>query len=438
MIYHYDIRYSLAKLPVKTTLRLNFRKLVFVGRKENVSRKKPVIFAANHRNALLDALMLVYSSYHCKQVVFLARADIFKQKFVAWLLKGLRIIPVFRIRDGKENLERNDEVFKTAARVLKKNNPIALFPEGRHNPKQSLLPIQKAVPRIVLPTEASLGFELQSQIVPVAIYYCDVNDFPSDAYVTFGQPIEVSEYKTLYSESPNLAINQLRKDLETRLKSMVVDIWNDEFYDDYCLAIDWNGDRIAKEQFRGRKDDFLQASLHIVRGLDRLFELDPERFQQKIDELREAKQLLQENGLTSKDRVWKRPSKWNLFARFSSLLLTAPIALFGFVNGLFPLLINKKLKGLFKDKQFIPSARYVSGLFFVPIFALLQSLLLGGISGNWLLALGYLFVMPLTFYFAIRWQKRWKIACRDQKVHRFANYFPEEWERLSKLITFSL
>jgi len=135
---------------------------------------------------------------------------------------------------------------------------------------------------------------------------------------------------------------------------MVVDIWNDEFYDDYCLAIDWNGDRIAKEQFRGRKDDFLQASLHIVRELDRLFELDPERFQQKIDELREAKQLLQENGLTSKDRVWKRPSKWNLFARFSVLLLTVPIALFGFLNGLFPLLINKKLKGCSRTSSSSP------------------------------------------------------------------------------------
>jgi len=323
MIYHYDIRYSLAKLPVKTTLRLNFRKLVFIDRKENVSRKKPVIFAANHRNALLDALMLVYSSYHCKQVVFLARADIFKQKFVAWLLKGLRIIPVFRIRDGKENLERNDEVFKTAARVLKKNNPIALFPEGRHNPKQSLLPIQKAVPRIVLPTEASLGFELQSQIVPVAIYYRDVNDFPSDAYVTFGQPIEVSEYKTLYSESPNLAINQLRKDLETRLKSMVVDIWNDEF----TTTTAWRSTGTVTALQRNipwSKRRLPSASLHIVRELDRLFELDPERFQQKIDELREAKQLLQENGLTSKDRVWKRPSKWNLFAVFRYFSLPSP------------------------------------------------------------------------------------------------------------------
>ena len=174
MLYNYDFRYFLAKIPVKTVLRLNFRKLVFVGRKENVSKSRPVIFAPNHRNALLDALLLVYAGYHFKQVVFLARADIFKQKVVAWILKGMRIIPVFRIRDGKDNLEKNRDIFSNAARILKKGNPIALFPEGKHNPKQSLLPIQKAVPRIVLPTEASVKFELNSQIVPVSIYYREI------------------------------------------------------------------------------------------------------------------------------------------------------------------------------------------------------------------------------------------------------------------------
>jgi len=94
MIYRYDFRYTLVKLPIKAALRLNFRKLVFIGRKENVSREKPVIFAPNHRNALLDALLLVYASYHKKQIVFLARADIFKQQFIAWLLRGMRIMPV--------------------------------------------------------------------------------------------------------------------------------------------------------------------------------------------------------------------------------------------------------------------------------------------------------------------------------------------------------
>lgn len=433
MIYRYDFRYTLAKIPVNTVLRLNFRKMVFTGKKENVSKKRPVILAPNHRNALLDALLLVYSSYHAKQVVFLARADIFKQKFIAWLLKGMRIMPVFRIRDGKDNLDKNNEIFDNAARVLTKNSPLALFPEGRHNPKQSLLPIQKAVPRIVLPTEASLDFELRSQIVPVAIYYRDMAAFLTDVYVTFGEPIEVSEYRELYRENPGLAINKLRQELEKRLKSMVVDIRNDAYYDEYRLAIDWNGDRIAEERFSGRKDDFLQASLHIVRTLDGLFENETERFNKKINDFREANRVLEENGLTSKDRLWRPSTSGNLFTRFAALVLSAPLAFFGFINGIFPLLLNGKLKGLFKDKQFIPSARYASGLFFVPVFNLVQSLLLGGITGNWLLALGYFFVMPLAFYFYLRWREWWRLARRDQKVRRFAKQFPDKWKRLVEL-----
>jgi 1-acyl-sn-glycerol-3-phosphate acyltransferase len=303
MLYNYDFRYFLAKIPVKSALRLNFRKMVFTGRKENVSRKRPIIFAPNHRNALIDALLIVYAGYHTKQVVFLARADIFKQKFIAWILRGMRIVPVFRIRDGKDNLDKNRDIFKNAARILKKNNPIALFPEARHNPKQSLLPVQKAVPRIVLPTEASVDFELNSQIVPVSIYYRDISGFLSDVYVTFGTPIEVSEYKEMYAENPNLATNQMRQDLDERLRSMVVNIWNDEYYDEYKNAIDWNGDRIANEMFAERKDDFMQASLYIVRKLDDLFENNRPEFDKKIENFREAFKIIKEHQLNTKDNL---------------------------------------------------------------------------------------------------------------------------------------
>ncbi|MEN6588686.1 MAG: 1-acyl-sn-glycerol-3-phosphate acyltransferase [Proteiniphilum sp.] len=434
MIYRYDFRYALVKLPIKTALRLNFRKLVFVGRKENVSRVKPVIFAPNHRNALLDALLLVYTSYHKKQIVFLARADIFKQQFVAWLLRGMRIMPVFRMRDGKDSLDKNNEIFRNAARILKKKNPLALFPEGRHNPKQSLLPIQKAVPRIVLPTEASLDFQLHSQIVPVAIYYRDISDFLTDVYVTFGTPIEVSEYKDLYYENPGHAVNRLRQDMEKSLQSMVVNIRNDAFYDEYLHAIDWDGDKIAGEKFSERKDGYLQASLHIVRVLDDLYENNPAAFDTKISGFREARNILKSHGLTTKDRVWKPSNKGNLFARFSGLILSAPVAFFGFLNAIFPLLINKKLRGLFEDKQFIPSVRYATGLLFVPIFDVIQSLIVGAVTKNWLLALGYFILMPLTFYFALYWRKWWKTALRDCKVRRFAKQFPDIWKKVLKLI----
>ncbi|MDR0332873.1 MAG: 1-acyl-sn-glycerol-3-phosphate acyltransferase [Dysgonamonadaceae bacterium] len=419
MIYNYDPRYTIAQFFTSIALRLNFRKFVFVGKRENVSKKKPVIFAPNHRNALIDALLFVYSGYWNKQVVFLARADIFKQKFIAWILRGLRILPVYRIRDGKDNLEKNTEIFENAGRILKKNNPIALFPEARHNPKQSLLPIQKAVPRIVLPTEAQYDFSLNSQIVPVAIYYRDMFAFLSDAYVRYGTPIEVSKYKNIYAENPHLAVNQLREELEDALKSMVVNIWNDEYYNQYQLAIDFNGDRIAKEMFSGEEDDFVQAAQYIVKRLDDMFENDREAFDNKMADINEACSIIENNGLNSKDDILNPKSKLNIIARYVVLTMSAPIAFFGFVNAIFPILINNRLYGLFKDKQFIPSVRLVSGLLFIPIFSGVQSIVIGSITVNWLLSLVYFIAMPATFYFACYWRKWLKKASRDWKVSEF-------------------
>ncbi len=285
-----------------------------------------------------------------------------------------------------------------------------------------------------MPTEASLNFELNSQIVPVSIYYRDVFEFLTDVYITFGTPIEVSQYKEVYEENPNLATNQLRQDLETSLKSLVVNIWNDEFYEEYKDAIDWNGDRLALEKYSHRKDDYLQASLEIVRSLDNLYENKREEFDNKIKDFREAKAILKEHQLNTKDKVWKPASKGNIYSRFAGLILTAPIMLFGYLNAIFPLLINKKLLGLFKDNQFIPSVRYVSGLIFIPIFDLIQSLIIGSATNNWLLALIYFFAMPITFYFALYWRKWWHSANRDLKVSRFKKQFSDKWERLVQLI----
>ena len=108
--------------------------------------------------------------------------------------------------------------------------------------------------------------------------------------------------------------------------------------------------------------------------------------------------------------------------------------LFGYLNAIFPLLINKKLLSLFKDNQFIPSVRYASGLIFVPVFDLIQSLIIGTVTKDWLLARSYFFAMPITFYFALYWRKWWKIAKRDLKVNKFRKHFSNEWKRLVQLI----
>jgi hypothetical protein len=74
----------------------------------------------------------------------------------------------------------------------------------------------------------------------------------------------------------------------------------------------------------------------------------------KNSRFREAS-LLKEHGLLRKTG-YGTFLRMESFCRFMALILSAPIAFLGFLNGIFPHLINKKLSGLFKDKQFIPSA----------------------------------------------------------------------------------
>lgn len=433
MIYKYDFRYSIVKLFVDAALRLNFKKLIVTG-KENIPHDLPVVFTPNHRNALIDALLVVYANKQRRQVVFLARGDIFKKPFIAWILRGMRLIPVFRIRDGKESLDKNGEIFDVAGKVLKNNNPLALFPEAAHNPKQSLLPLQKAVPRIVLPVEAQHDFRLNSQIVPVSIYYTDLTGFLRDCFVHFGKPIPVAAYREMYAENPNLSINKLRSDLEIKLREMVVDIWNDEYYEMYKSYIDWNREEISIREYPDEKDAEVKAAQQIVKTIDHLYENDPAEFERKKSDFEEATKISKDHDLRSTDKLLKPESTFRLILKYLLLTITFPVALFGFINGVFPILFYKRLLKLFEDKQFTATVRYVVGLAFVPAFDVIQTLLAKAIFHDWNIALAYFAAMPLSFLFAVHWRRKAKSVNRQWRVNRFVKHFPKTWDKLVKLI----
>jgi hypothetical protein len=143
---------------------------------------------------------------------------------------------------------------------------------------------------------------------------------------------------------------------------------------------------------------------------------------------------MKEEGLRSTDRLWKPKTATMLTAGRAALLITAPVALIGFLNGIFPILLQKKLQTLFKDKQFVATARYAAGLIFVPLFDLLQSLAVRLITGEWLPAIAYFLLMPVTFYFALYWRKWWKQLQRDRWLFRFATRKNDKWQRLLALI----
>ena len=105
--------------------KIYYRKVIVIGR-ENINPDDHLIYAPNHQNALMDALAVLFT--HKCQPVFLARADIFKRRIIASILYFMKILPVYRIRDGFSSLKSNDEIFHKTIDVIKNKNGLVILP----------------------------------------------------------------------------------------------------------------------------------------------------------------------------------------------------------------------------------------------------------------------------------------------------------------------
>ncbi|MEG1909911.1 MAG: 1-acyl-sn-glycerol-3-phosphate acyltransferase, partial [Bacteroidales bacterium] len=96
--------YDLSKYLVNFQISPVYYKRLYVKGLENIPLDgRPMIIVSNHQNGLMDALSILASLPFKLHSVFLARADIFKKEKIAKILRWMRIMPVFRQRDGLEN-----------------------------------------------------------------------------------------------------------------------------------------------------------------------------------------------------------------------------------------------------------------------------------------------------------------------------------------------
>ena len=198
---------------------------------ENIPGDAPVIFTPNHQNALMDALIVLFSSPG--DTVFLARADLFKKKILAYLLNSLKILPVFRIRDGVEELGKNQEIFDITVGVLHRKHQLCLMPEGNHGDKRRLRRIGKGVFRIAFSTQEKMGNQPYVKIVPVGLDFSDYIKHYQTLYVNYGKPIEVADYWDAYAENPARGTNLLKERFTGEIKKLMIHIETEDFYDLY-------------------------------------------------------------------------------------------------------------------------------------------------------------------------------------------------------------
>lgn len=217
--------YKLIQILLKIYLPLFFKKVEVRGL-SNVPRDKPVLFAVNHQNTFLDAMLV---GMHLKrQVFFLTRSDVFTGKFALKVFNALNLVPIFRKKDGDLNYRsKNQETFDYCIKKLEDGKPVLIFPEGHSEPIHHMFPLKKGVARLALEAEAKHDFNFRLHIVPVAVNY--ENHFlpGKGAYVEYLEPIIVSKYKDTYRESESKARTSLLARISNDLKNNVVDIEGD-------------------------------------------------------------------------------------------------------------------------------------------------------------------------------------------------------------------
>ena len=374
-IQDFNLAYAILRYYVDITLRLSYRNIRYVGR-ENIPQDGAVIYAPNHTNALMDALVILAMDRRAK--VFVARADIFKNPILAKIFAFLKIMPIMRMRDGLDEVRRNNETIEKAVDVLRDKVPFCIFPEGQHQAKYSSLPLSKGIFRIAFQAQEMMP-DVPLYIVPVGIRYGNFFRFRSTVSVHVVEPINVGEFIAAHQEkSPQEQMNIMREDLTERMKSSILYIPNDDDYEakyEVCATIvKSQAKKIKQSSTEPMKelDAHFQANRLTVKQIDRLMEEQPERAAELLKLGREAA-VLRRSRHISLDSV---SLKYPVLSRILKLLffiVALPYCIPVSVLTLPIKLVCMYLCHLMKDKAFHNSARYLVNLVLWPILMIIYA-----------------------------------------------------------------
>ncbi|MCX6326433.1 MAG: 1-acyl-sn-glycerol-3-phosphate acyltransferase [Bacteroidia bacterium] len=393
-IEKYSVRYALLKYTAGLWHNnVFYRKVIVLGR-ENINPDHHLIFAPNHQNALMDALAVLFTQEG--HLIFLARADIFKRKTIAAILYFLKLLPVYRIRDGFSSLKGNDEIFSKTIDVLKNKNGLVILPEGDHAGFRRLRQLKKGICRVAFQSEEATGFNLHIKIIPVGLEFSNYSRYRQVLTVVYGKPIEVSEFFELYKKSPERALNELKTRLSNEMKGIMVHIESEEDYE----AIDE-----LRGMINGRfSDDIRFPKLFrdriLINKMNLLKSSSPSAYERicslSLQIKKKTKELNTDYRLLEKR---KHPLGW-LVAGLIGIIFTFPLFIYGNIFNLTFLEIPNLQIRKIRDPQFHSSIKYAISLIlafvFLPVYLILSLIIF---SSLWLGLLIFL-TLPLSGLFA--------------------------------------
>lgn len=351
-IYEKNLGYSLLRPIVDWCTRHSYRKVEVRG-EENIPTDGPVLLAANHCNTLMDALVILRS--YKGSTVFGARADMFNNKLIARIMFFLRILPMVRQRDGLRNVLKNVETQDIIVETLENDVRFCMFPEGRHRPEKSLLPLGKGIFRAALAANAKFGDSKPIYIVPVGIEYGDFFRYRSTSLVTYGKPLNVTEFvKTLNVENEAQMMEPLRKELAGRMSELFTYIPDGEHLKEKWTLVKILS--IASDQKPyGNSGTCLSDSMadnrRIVAEIESRCQEKPEEMEELFSDVNEFEKYRRKDGI-SMYSLRKKNNALNIAGKSFAALVGLPFFILSALLCLPMWVAEKIVRSMIKDKAF--------------------------------------------------------------------------------------
>jgi 1-acyl-sn-glycerol-3-phosphate acyltransferase len=209
--------YSVLQVFIRLGLRI-FCGNITVSNKTVLHSKGPLLLACNHPNAILDAIII--GSLFKQPVHYLARGDAFKNPLVSKLLTAFKLMPIYRLSEGREYLALNDNTFESCNNILLQGGIVLIFSEGLCVQKWQLQSLKKGTARIAFNAWKEPSITNNFRVQPVSINYHSFTQFGKQIIVHLGDIITKEE--TLLNANEGEKIQQFNTLVTKRLSNGIL------------------------------------------------------------------------------------------------------------------------------------------------------------------------------------------------------------------------
>ncbi|MCH5714877.1 1-acyl-sn-glycerol-3-phosphate acyltransferase [Niabella hibiscisoli] len=179
------------KIYVRWAIHL-FCHSIHVDKRPLLNTRGPLLIASNHPNSFLDAIL--FDILFDIPVTSLARGDAFKNKRIFRLLRSLKMLPVYRIRDGAEHLNINYDTFDSCVALFRQKEGVLIFSEGLCVNEWHLRPLKKGTARLAFQAwDASIPLK----VLPAGINYSSFRKYGKRVVIHLGDLLESKNLRAL-------------------------------------------------------------------------------------------------------------------------------------------------------------------------------------------------------------------------------------------------